>query len=105
MTIKEALTSTINFPLPDAAIEKALIDGDLDGSAIYAKCDARAVGLCMAGLLFTLITSANVTEDDVNINLPSRDVLMKLYSAICKQWGIPDTLAPAKPTVKKIAFW
>ncbi|MBB6109716.1 hypothetical protein SAMN05421821_105134 [Mucilaginibacter lappiensis] len=105
MTIKEALTSTVNFPLPDSAIEKALIDGDLIGTNPYAKSDARAVGVCMAGLLFTLITSADVTEDDVWIKLPQRDVLLKVYSALCKQWGLPDVLAPAKPTVKKIAFW
>jgi hypothetical protein len=105
MTIKEALTSTVNFPLPDTAIEKALIDGDLDGSATYAKSYAKQVAVAMTGLLFTLITSANLTEDDVAIVLPSRDILLKVYSAICNQWGIPDAFAPAKPSVKKIAFW
>jgi hypothetical protein len=105
MTIKEALTSTVNFPLPETAIEKALIDGDLIGTDTYAKEDAKAVGICMAGLLFTLITSADVTEDDVWIKLPQRDVLLKVYSAICSQWGIPDLLAPAKPTVKQVRFW
>jgi hypothetical protein len=105
MTIKEALTSTVNFPLPDTAIEKALIDGDLTGSDPYAKEDAKAVGVCMAGLLFTLITSADVTEDDVYIKLPQRDVLLKVYSALCSQWGIPDVFAPAKPTVKQVFIW
>ncbi|WP_183560682.1 DUF6706 family protein [Mucilaginibacter sp. SP1R1] len=105
MTIKEALTSTVNFALPDNTIEKALIDGDLNGTDAYTKSDARAVGVCMAGLLFTLITSADITEDDVWIKLPQRDVLLKVYSALCNKWGIPNEFAPEKPIVKQILFW
>ncbi|WPU91797.1 DUF6706 family protein [Mucilaginibacter sabulilitoris] len=105
MTIKEALTSTVNFPLPDTAIEKALIDNDLNGSETYAKSDAKAVGVCMAGLLFTLITSADVTEDDVWIKLPQRDVLLRAYSSLCRKWGIPDEFAVPTPTVKQVRLW
>lgn len=105
MTIKEALTSTVNFPLPANSVDKALIDGSLDGTATYAKEDAKAVGICMAGLLFTLITSADETEDYVSLKLPQRDVLLRVYSAICNQWGIPDPFAVKGPTVKQIRFW
>jgi hypothetical protein len=105
MTIKEALAATVNFPLPGNAIDKALIDGDLDGAATYAKTDAKAVGVCMAGLLFTLITTADVTEDDVSIKLPQRDVLLKFYSALCTQWGLSNPFAVQGPTVKQIRFW
>jgi hypothetical protein len=105
MTIKEALISIINFQLPDPRIEKALIDAALDGTADYAKTDERAVDFCFAGLLFTLITSADVGEDDVSIKLPQRDVLLKIYSSIYTKWGVVDPLAIAKPTVKQIRFW
>jgi hypothetical protein len=105
ITVKEALTSTVAFQLPDTAIQKALIDGRLNGAALYTESDARPVAVAMTGLLFTLITTADVTEDDVSIKLPQRDVLLKVYSALCTQWGIPNPFAPAKPTVKKIAFW
>lgn len=106
MTIKEALKSTINFPLPDITLDKSLIDADLIGTSDYTKDKAKAVDLCMAGLLFTLITSPDLTEDDVSIKLPSRDVLLKVYSAICKKWKVEDPFAPAKPTVRqKLGYW
>lgn len=107
MTIKEALTSTINFSIPVVRVEKALIDAGLDGSAVYAKTDERNIDLCFAGLLLTLITSADVTEDDVSIKLPNRDQLVKIYSAIYKKWNLPDPLANPviKPTVKQVKFW
>lgn len=105
MTKKQALTSTVNFPLPDTTIEKALIDNDLDGAATYAKGDAQAIDSCMAGLIFTLLTSADVTEDDVSIKLPSRDVLLKVYSGLCKKWGLPDLLTAPKPTVRRVSVW
>jgi hypothetical protein len=103
MTIKEALTSTVNFSIPQNRIEKALIDAALDGSADYAKANEQAVDMCMAGLLLTLITSADVTEDDVSIKLPSRDVLMKVRSSLIDKWA--PVVTEAKPTVKRVFLW
>jgi hypothetical protein len=104
MTIKEALTSTVNFSLPANRVEKALIDAELDGTATYAKTDEKAVDLAMAGLLLTLMTSADVTEDDVSIKLPSRDVLRSLRNDLIAKW--PDTpVVEKKPSVKQVNFW
>lgn len=105
MTIEEALTSTVNFPLPLNTVKKALIDASLDGSAAYDSTQAKAVDLCMGGLLLTLLTSADISEDDVSVKLPSRDVLLRLYSMIRKRWGMVDELASEKPTVKQVRFW
>ncbi len=105
MTIKEALASTVNFRLPDKRIEKALIDADLDGSSVYIKSNERDIDLCMAGLLLTLVTSGDWTEDDMSIKLPSRDVILSVYSALRKKWGMPDEFAPTPeqvPTVKVV---
>ena len=107
MTKKEALISIINFTLPDSRIEKALIDAELDGTSVYAKTDEKSIDLCFLGLLFTLITSADISEDDVSLKIPQRDVLLKLYSALCKKLGISDpfeTTVP-QPKVKMIGFW
>lgn len=98
MTIKEALKSTINFAIPENRVEKALIDAGLDGDAVYAKTDERAIDLSMAGLLLTLITSADITEDDVSIKLPSRDVLASVRLTLLDKWG----LGAGKPTVRRI---
>jgi hypothetical protein len=102
MTIKEALTSTVNFPLPDNRIEKALIDAALNGSADYVKINEKAIDECMAGLLLTLITTWDQTEDDVSLKLPSRDVLLAARKAIIEKW---DPVIVAKPTVKQVRFW
>jgi hypothetical protein len=105
MTIKEALISTVNFSIPNNRVEKALIDASLSGDAIYAKDAEKAVDLCMAGLLITLLTTADVTEDDVSIKLPSRDVLLKVRAALLIKWGESDKPVVAKPTVKQKLIW
>lgn len=104
MTIKEALKSTINYPLPDLTLDKALIDADIDGTADYTKADTKGVDLCAAGLLFTLLTSADIKEGDYSLTLPSRNTLLLIYSALVKKWGQPDLLVP-KPTVKGLSVW
>ncbi|MEJ2905088.1 DUF6706 family protein [Pedobacter panaciterrae] len=107
MTIKEALTSTVAFILPKNRIEKALIDAELDGSADYTKASEKAIDLCMAGLLITLITSADETEDDLSTKLPNRDVLIKAFSALYRKWNLVDPFSPVipKPTVRQITPW
>jgi len=99
MTKKEALKSTINFPLPDLTIDKALIDADIIGSDVYSKLDTRAIDLCAAELLFVLLTSADIKEGDFSQTLPDRDTILKLYSFLVTKWDVTDLLAPKKPTV------
>lgn len=99
MTIKKALISTVNFTIPDDRIEKALIDADLDGNAIYDKTAEKAIDLCMAGLLLTLMTSADITEDDVSIKLPERSQLNKVRDALLDKWGL---IKVARATVKRL---
>lgn len=103
MTVKEALISTVNFPLPENRIEKSLIDAGLSGQATYGQSDAQAVDMCMAGLLLTLITSPDVTEDDVSIKLPSREVLMKVRVSLIDKWA--PVVVDSKPIVKQVRFW
>ena len=80
-----------------------MIDAALIGESTYAASDAQAVDMCMAGLLLTLITSADVTEDDVSIKLPSRDVLMKVRTSLIEKWA--PVVVATKPTVKQVRFW
>jgi hypothetical protein len=105
LTKKEALKSTVNFPLPDQLIEKVLIDQSLDGEAPYTKADVRDIDLAMAGLLFSLLTSADQTEGDWTVKLPQRDVLLKVYSSLCIKWNMPDLLAVPKPRVRRVYAW
>nr|WP_167293447.1 DUF6706 family protein [Pedobacter sp. SG908] len=88
-------------------MEKALIDASLNGNAIYAKDAEKAIDLCMAGLLLTLMTTADVTEDDVSIKIPDRAQLLKVYKALLGKWGEVDpTITPeVKPTVTQRLLW
>ena len=100
-TIKEALIGMVNFPIPDSRVEKALTDSELDGSAIYAKTDEKAVDLAMAGLLLTLATSGNVSEGGYKRDMPSADSLRSLRITILNKWGIKEDLEPEvkEPTI------
>lgn len=100
MTIKEALLSTVSFTLPNNRVDKALIDAELNPNEVYSKASEKAIDLCMAGLLLTIITSADVTEDDVSIKLPSRDVLLKVYGTLLTKWGVVNPLEPSTPKAR-----
>ena len=104
MTKLEALKSTINFPLPELIFSKALIDAELDGTAEYTSLDTKADDLAALGLLFVLLTSADIKEGDYAISL-DRGQLLRLYSYICSKHGVPNLLAAAKPTVKAVSVW
>lgn len=105
MTIKEALLDTVSFDIPVGRIDKALIDADLNGAAVYTKADEKAVDLCAAGLLLTTIRNKRVSEDDVTIEGPELSLLKMAYSALMRKWGLPDPFAAEKPTVKQISYY
>lgn len=105
ITKKEALIYTVLFPLPDTAITKVLIDRGLDGDAQYTMGDAKDIDLCMAGLLFSLLTAPDEVEGDWSVKLPSRELLLKSYSALVTRWGEKDEFAPGKPTVRGRMPW
>lgn len=99
ITIKKALTGTVNFPIPDDRIEKALTDSELDGNAIYAKTDEKAVDLAMAGLLLTLATSGNVKEGLFLREMPNAATLRSIRIDILNKWGIDETLPVVVPLI------
>ena len=104
MTKREALKATINFPLPDQIIDKAMIDVGIDATAEYTVNDTKDIDLCTAGLLFILLTSPDIKEGDFSRTLPDRSQLLNVYSAICKRWNVPNLLV-TKPTVKAVSVW
>jgi len=99
ITVREALKSTVNFPIPVERVEMALINSELDGEAIYAKTDEKAVDLAMAGLLKTLITSGTVREGGFTREMPAAAVLRSLRIDILNKWGIDESLPVAKPEI------
>lgn len=106
MTKKEALKATINFPLPDNTLEKALIDAGVTGNAAYAITDSKAIDLCAAGLLLFLITSSDLKEGDFARTLPSEGKLRMAYTLLVNKWGEPNLLIKEEqPTITGIRPW
>lgn len=99
VSIKEALTSMVNFPLPTARVITALINAKLDGDAIYAAGDERAVDLCMAGLLLTLATSGKVQEGGFTREMPSAEALRGLRKDLLNKWGVDETIKDPVPLI------
>jgi hypothetical protein len=94
LTIKEALTGIVNFPIPESRVAKALIDAGLDGNAVYAKTEEKDIDLCMAGLLLTLASPKKVTEGGYSIEMPSASELRLLRKDLLLKWGIVEDEEP-----------
>ena len=105
MTKKEALKATINYPLPDLTIDKALIDAGLDGTSEYTIADTRVVDIAAIGLLFVLLTSPDIKEGDYARTLPDRSGLLRIYIYLTSKWSLPDLISPKKPTIKGVTPW
>lgn len=93
-TIREALTSMIDFPLPLKRIDKALIDGGLNGEANYTKSDEQKVDLCTAGLILTICTAGNISEGGYSLSISDKEALMKTRSLLLLKWGVSDNTVP-----------
>lgn len=108
MTILKALSCTINFPLPDDTLEKALIDSELDPDTAYTKKDhERGIDLCAAGLLYLLLTTGDEKEGGYALTMPSVEKIKLAYGLLVGKWGEPNLIDPpaAEPTVSGESPW
>jgi hypothetical protein len=107
MTIKEALTTkTAQLGVTPAALDLAILEAGLTGSADYAPAtNGKEVDLVWAGLLLSTIRVTEVKEDDISVKYTTD--LRGIYSWIMRKWGLVDPFAPVvvKPTVKQVRFW
>ncbi|WP_231489910.1 DUF6706 family protein [Pedobacter sp. Leaf170] len=92
MTIKAALKSTVDYPLPDNRIEKALIDAGLNGDTIYTQQNEKDVDVCMIGLLLTVCTSGSISEGGYSISNSDKDNLLRIRSLLLSKWKMVDTM-------------
>ena len=92
MTNLEALKAKVNYPLSDNAFILALSDRGLVSSAVYA--DRRSLELAQADLLYTIISSPNITEGGYSISVTEKSTIVKIIDSIYKKYGIPNPLRP-----------
>ena len=104
MTKREALKATINFPMPDLSIDKALIDAGIIGTDMYTVADVRLIDIAAIGLLFVLLTTGKVKEGDYSLEPADKDALTIIYSHLCAKHGLVNGLV-SKPTVRGVRVW
>lgn len=100
MTNLEALKAKLNYPLSDNSFILALSDRGLVSTATYA--DRKSLELAQADLIYTLVTTPNITEGGYSISLSDKSSLMKLADGIYLKYGIRNPLRPIATFISKI---
>src|SRR4051812_19354940 len=108
MTNKEALAAKIVATVPDQTLEVALIDGDVDPSAIYTAADAKVIELVAIEVLYSLFTSQDVSEGGYSVSHP--DFLRKVKERLlyyARKYERTDiiTAVDPRPSVKGVSPW
>lgn len=101
MTLKEALQSIFQFEIADNTLEKALADSDLSPSVVYVKATHQEpIDLCAAELCTILITTPNVSENGLSIQLDTGK-LRELRSGLLAKYGLSST----EPEIETDPVW
>lgn len=100
MTNLEALKAKLNYPLSDNSFILALSDRGLVSTATYA--DRKSLELAQADLIYTLVTTPNITEGGYSISLSDKSSLMKLADGIYLKYGIRNPLRSIATFISKI---
>ena len=103
MTIKEALQAIVNYAfISPFAFDKAIVDAGLVASDEYTQQDQKAVDLCAAGLLLTVLISPKVSEGGFSISPGDIQSIKETRSLILKKYSLDDEL---KPSIKAPKLW
>lgn len=98
MTNLEALQSVIggNYPFDENAYQKNLLDNGLNASDAYSSANIKAIDICFAGMLLTVITSVDIKEGGYSVTNADRDALIKVMNGIYTKYGLPIFVGAAK---------
>ena len=90
MTNREALVSIINgFEVPDTAIDKVLIDREVDGGSEYSAIAKRDIELCLSDLMEVAANSPDYSEGKLSITI-DRATLLASAKNIKQKYGEVD---------------
>jgi len=96
MTNLEAVKGTVglNYPLDANTYQKAMIDAGIVPDAAYSKEQEKAVDVCAASLILTLLTSPDLREGGYQVSLTDRATLLNVRKAILSKYGLPSGNGP-----------
>lgn len=94
MTILEALSGSVNYPVDKIKLQKILIDQGFNDSDTYTKVIGSSMefDLAIAALYVLLVTSANISEGDFQIAATDKSNYIKLAAGIYSKWGVNNPL-------------
>jgi hypothetical protein len=109
MTNKEALAANVMCPVPDASLELALINTEVDPSATYSIGQREGVDLATIDVLYMVYTKQDISEGGYSESHP--DFLRKIKERLMRlasQYGradVLDLLQDQTPTITSKAVW
>lgn len=105
MTVLEALSVAVNYPVDENKVKKILIDNGLNESDTYTQAIglSRAFELATANLYVLLLSSANIAEGGYNVSMTDKGNMIKLASGIFAKYGVEN---PLKPSIRNRSnYW
>ena len=105
MTVLEALSGAVNYPVDENKVKKILIDNGLNESDTYTQAIglSRAFELATANLYVLLLSSANIAEGGYNVSMTDNGNMIKLASGIFAKYGVEN---PLKPSIRNRSnYW
>ena len=101
-TNKEVMLGFFGFEIPEALVEKALIDRAVSGTANYTSADTEKVELAVADLCL-LVTLSSESEGGYSITYDAKK-LNELRSRLPKKHGVEDEDAQGS-TIRARNVW
>lgn len=99
MTKRDALLGVLQVSVPDIAIDKALVDNNIDGRDGYSSANAKSIDLVAIDILQGLLTAPDVTEGGYSIRY-DRSAIQQRLSYLSQKHGIGSG-----PTVRRANVW
>lgn len=104
MTNKEALVAALQVSVDDNTLEKALLDNDITGSAVYDKTKAADIDLCAINVLQSILATADVSEGGYSVRY-DRTAIQARLQYLARLRGVTDMLNNMNPSVKAVSPW
>lgn len=102
MTNLEAIKAKVGYPLSDNAFILALENRSLVTTETYSLSNLQSLELAQADLIYTLVSSPNISEGGYSISLSDKKSLIDLANGIYTKYG---QSSPMQPTAKFVQRW
>jgi hypothetical protein len=96
MTLLEALEYAVHIQVTPGLLNKALIDAELDGTAVYAKVNEVEVDKAAIGLLMAVKSLKTLSEGSYSLTV-DREAVNERITYLAQKHAITELLSDLKP--------